>query len=523
MKKPDHKHKTGKDFGPKKTTDRKFDPKSENKFDSKKDKKFGSKFDSKKSFKEEKKPSFFDQAFVDPDKIRRQKEREEERGSSEEIIFSKSIDDVPNPKYSGIHSDKKEDYTPKERQKYREKFPHLADKNRKPFSRKDEDNPERNVGGKKFERNERKPFGDKPLRREKNGESSDRPDKKFDRKRNDAQGGRFEDKAKRFDAGEKSFPKKGRNFESRNDRDFKPREPRTDKDRPEKVPYDSPHFKQKFTPFSEDNKAYTHQLSGKSKHKFDGKDKKLEAQLKADHESDKMPLNKYIARSGVCSRRDAVELIKAGKVKVNDSVVDEPGYKVQEHDIVRLDGKKLHIKEEFVYILLNKPKGYITTLDDPKGRRIITELYEQDIKERIFPVGRLDRNTTGLLLITNDGDLSNKLAHPKYQIRKIYQVELDKPVTGPHMQQILDGLELEDGTAQVDHITYLQSKDEIGIEIHSGKNRIVRRIFEHLGYSVDKLDRVLYAGLTKKNLPKGQWRMLTRQEVINLKHLNKGR
>lgn len=465
MKKPDQRHKAGKKVGQKK---------SDNKFAPSKDKKFTTKSEQKEPFREEKKPSVFDKAFVDPDKVRRQKEREEDRGPSEEIVFSKSIDDLPNPKYGVSHEGRKEDFTPKERQKYREKFPHLADKNRKPATK--------------------------------------------ERLSSDDQ---FDEKRKKRDSAEQSFRGKKRGNDEHRDGGFRPRGAKFDKDRSKKVPYDSPHFKQKFTPFSEDNKAYTHRLTGKSKNKFDAKDKKLEKQLKADYESDKMPLNKFIARCGVCSRRDAVELIKAQRVKVNDEIIVEPGYKVQEEDVVRLDGKKLHLKEEFVYILLNKPKGYITTLDDPKGRRIISELYADEIQERIFPVGRLDRNTTGLLLITNDGDLSNKLAHPKYQVRKIYQVQLDKPVSGPHMQQILDGLELEDGIAQVDHISYLQSKDEIGIEIHSGKNRIVRRIFEHLGYVVEKLDRVLYAGLTKKNLPKGKWRMLSRQEVINLKHLNR--
>ncbi|HTO17235.1 MAG TPA: pseudouridine synthase [Edaphocola sp.] len=234
---------------------------------------------------------------------------------------------------------------------------------------------------------------------------------------------------------------------------------------------------------------------------------------------DVMPLNKYISHCGICSRRDAVVLIKGGKIKVNEQVVTEPGYKVQEGDLVYQEGKLVKIQKNLVYALLNKPKGFITTTDDPKGRRTVMDILGEKVPERVFPVGRLDRHTTGLLLLTNDGDLAQRLSHPKYENRKIYQVTLDKPVTQTDFDKILKGLELEDGLMQVDQLAYLEKKNEIGIEIHSGKNRIVRRIFESLGYVVDKLDRVVYAGLTKKNLKRGQWRFLTKQEVINLKHL----
>jgi 23S rRNA pseudouridine2605 synthase len=234
-----------------------------------------------------------------------------------------------------------------------------------------------------------------------------------------------------------------------------------------------------------------------------------------------MPLNKFIAHCGVCSRRDAVELIKKGKISINGKVATEPGYKVLPEDIVQLDGKPLKVQKNLVYVLLNKPKGFITTTDDPKGRRTVMDILGDNIKERMFPVGRLDRNTTGLLLLTNDGEMAQQLSHPKYENRKIYQVTLDRNVSKADFEQIIKGLELEDGITQVDQLEYLDKKNEIGIEIHSGKNRIVRRIFEHLGYEVEKLDRVMYAGLTKKNLKRGQWRFLTKQEVINLKHLRK--
>ncbi|WP_118974224.1 pseudouridine synthase [Taibaiella koreensis] len=233
-----------------------------------------------------------------------------------------------------------------------------------------------------------------------------------------------------------------------------------------------------------------------------------------------MPLNKFIAHCDICSRRDAVALIKEGKVMVNDTLITEPGFKVTTADTVLLNGNKLVIQKNLIYILMNKPKGFITTTDDPKGRRTVMEMVENLIEERVFPVGRLDRNTTGLLLLTNDGELTQKLAHPKYGIKKVYKATLDKNLTKADFDKIKEGLMLEDGQAEVDQLEYLDSKNEIGLEIHSGKNRIVRRIFESLGYEVEKLDRVMYAGLTKKNVLRGKWRFLTKQEVINLKHLH---
>lgn len=236
--------------------------------------------------------------------------------------------------------------------------------------------------------------------------------------------------------------------------------------------------------------------------------------------SEGMPLNKYIAHTGLCSRRKAVDVIKEGKVTVNDKPVLEPAFKVTDKDRVKIANKPVSLQKNLVYILLNKPKGYITTTDDPEGRQTVMELIEDATSERVFPVGRLDRNTSGLLLLTNDGELAQKLAHPKHNIKKIYQVGLDKPLTKAHFDQIISGVTLEDGVALVDALGYVDSKDksQIGIEIHSGKNRIVRRIFEHLEYQVEKLDRVMYAGLTKKNVNRGRWRLLTEKEVILLKH-----
>ena len=237
-----------------------------------------------------------------------------------------------------------------------------------------------------------------------------------------------------------------------------------------------------------------------------------------------MPLNKFVAHCGLCSRRKAVDLIKEGKVTVNGKVVIEPATKVTSNDVVTMQDKKITPTKNLVYILLNKPKGYITTTDDPEGRKTVMDLIQDAAEnERVYPVGRLDRNTSGLLLLTNDGELAQTLAHPKHNIKKIYQVELDKPLTKGDFEKIVEGVTLEDGVAFVDALGYVDPKDkkQVGIEIHSGKNRIVRRIFEHLEYTVEKLDRVMYAGLTKKTLNRGQWRFLNEKEVILLKHFKK--
>ncbi|MDF3078142.1 MAG: pseudouridine synthase [Sphingobacteriaceae bacterium] len=234
-------------------------------------------------------------------------------------------------------------------------------------------------------------------------------------------------------------------------------------------------------------------------------------------------LNRYISNAGICSRRKADELIEAGVITVNGEVVNELGAKVNPmKDVVRYNGETLK-REKMVYVLLNKPKDYITTTDDPHERRTVMQLVEKASRERIYPVGRLDRNTTGLLLMTNDGDLTDKLSHPKNNVTKIYNVELNRSLSQGDMNKIAYGLELEDGLIKPDEVSYVQggSKREVGIQIHSGKNRIVRRIFEHLGYEVVKLDRVVYANLTKKDLPRGRWRYLEEKEIIQLKHLIK--
>lgn len=230
-------------------------------------------------------------------------------------------------------------------------------------------------------------------------------------------------------------------------------------------------------------------------------------------------LNKYISNSGVCSRRDADELIQMGLVTVNGKVITEMGYKVNPGDEVRYENKILRA-EKPVYILLNKPKGYLTTTQDPQERKTVMHIISGVVKERIYPVGRLDRNTTGLLLLTNDGELADQLSHPSYNVRKIYKVELDRPLTKADFQKISEGVILEEGRAMVDDVAIVsQDGRTVGLEIHIGWNRVVRRIFESLNYEVLKLDRTVYAGLDKKDLPRGQWRFLRADELIRLKHL----
>ena len=234
--------------------------------------------------------------------------------------------------------------------------------------------------------------------------------------------------------------------------------------------------------------------------------------------SEPIRLNKFLANAGKCSRREADELIQAGVITVNGEVVTELGTKVLRTDIVRFHDEPVTLEKK-VYVLLNKPKDYVTTSDDPQQRKTVMDLVKDACPERIYPVGRLDRNTTGVLLLTNDGDLASKLTHPKYLKKKIYHVYLDRNVTAHDMQQIAEGVMLDDGEIKADDIQYADAADkkQVGIEIHSGKNRIVRRIFESLGYKVVKLDRVQFAGLTKKNLRRGDWRYLTEEEVDRLR------
>lgn len=330
-----------------------------------------------------------------------------------------------------------------------------------------------------------KPFRDTPKRRE-DGPGGDRFKERGKRPFSDDR--RQRDDRPRFESDNRS------KFEGRRHRDDRPR-------------------------FDSDSRG----KAGVRKRRLDTPGQSNRDYAKAPENDGLIRLNRYIANAGICSRRKADELIEAGVISVNGEVVTELGTKVDPaKDEIRYNGERLK-REKLVYVLLNKPKDYITTTDDPQERRTVMHLVTKATNERIYPVGRLDRNTTGLLLMTNDGNLAEKLAHPRNNISKIYQVELSKNLTQGDFNKIAFGLELEDGFVKPDDLSYVQgaSKREIGIQIHSGKNRIVRRIFEHLGYEVIKLDRVVYAHLTKKDLPRGRWRYLTDREIIQLKHFTK--
>ncbi len=236
----------------------------------------------------------------------------------------------------------------------------------------------------------------------------------------------------------------------------------------------------------------------------------------------KMPLNKFIAHAGICSRREAADFVKNGNIKVNNNTVYEPGFKVSSSDKILLNNKQIHLQKNLVYVLLNKPKDYITTAKDTHGRKTVFELIQRATDERLYPVGRLDRNTTGVLLLTNDGELTQKLTHPSFGVKKIYEVKLDKPLQKKDMEKLQSGIQLEDGFIAADALGYADIKDKsiIGVEIHSGRNRIVRRMFEYIGYDVKNLDRVLFANLTKKNVERGKWRFLNDREIRLLKYMN---
>jgi len=273
--------------------------------------------------------------------------------------------------------------------------------------------------------------------------------------------------------------------------------------------YDSPSFSRK-------RESSTDHVSNP---RFKSYEKPKKIQSVPSDESLGIRLNRFIANCGVCARREADNLIQQGEIFVNGKVMSDFSYRVQTTDTVRY-GSKVLKREKYVYVLLNKPKDFLTTTDDPEGRKSVMDLVRNATTARIYPVGRLDRNTTGLLLLTNDGELTDKLMHPSHKAKKIYQVELDKPFSEVDLQKVRQGIILEDGPMRADDIEIVSPDRKcVGIEIHSGRNRIVRRIFEHLEYKIERLDRVMYAGLTKKDLPRGTWRHLTELEITTLKHL----
>jgi len=390
---------------------------------------------------------------------------------------------------------------------------------RKPYGTKDfSDGPKREGGFKKVEGSDfkRKPYGSKDFSEGSKSEGGfkkggDAPS--FSRK---PYGTR--------DSADSRPPREG-GFKKEGDATFKRKTKPTD-DRPfrDRKENDST---EKRVPYNREPKTGAKPAQRSTREGFSAADPQPERTMRGrkktttDADKGKIRLNRYISNAGICSRRKADELIVAGVVSVNGQVISELGFKVDPYkDEIRYNGETLK-REKMVYVLLNKPKDYITTTEDPQERRTVMHLVEKASRERIYPIGRLDRNTTGLLLMTNDGDLADKLSHPRSNITKLYQVELNKPLAQGDMNKIQYGLELEDGLIKPDSISYVSggTKREIGIQIHSGKNRIVRRIFEHLGYDVVKLDRVIYAGLTKKDLTRGRWRYLDEKEVIMLKHL----
>jgi len=341
---------------------------------------------------------------------------------------------------------------------------------------------------------------------------------------------RSDDRPARFKSDDRPAPYRSDDRPSRFKSDDRPSRPQSN-DRPERsqeAPGRSMGGFGKRTPNvrSQENINLDHSrrvdTGGKETYEEERMKKALPPRVQAklpENDQELIRLNRYISNAGLCSRREADELISSGQIRVNGKVVDELGYKVQPSDNVTY-GRKVLNKEKLVYLLLNKPKDYLTTTEDPEERKTVMDLVGKACKERIYPVGRLDRNTTGLLLLTNDGELAEKLSHPSSNMKKVYQAELDKPITLEHFEQIKAGLELEDGFIKPDDLGIVTPDAEVvGIEIHSGKNRIVRRIFEHLGYDVLKLDRTIYAGLTKKDLPRGMWRFLTEKEVIRLKYM----
>ncbi len=293
------------------------------------------------------------------------------------------------------------------------------------------------------------------------------------------------------------------------------REERSERADGEKRPY----FKKSYLAFDKKKSGPPfHKKPYKKKFSKDKPFRKSESPASKPNLSGLIRLNRFIANAGICSRREADDLIKSGVVKVNGVIITEMGFKVKPSDMVQYGGQSLR-REKMVYVLLNKPKDYITTVDDPEKRKTVLELVQDAGTERIYPVGRLDRATTGVLLLTNDGELTKVLTHPRYGIKKIYNVEIDTPIKHADFNKVSEGLELEDGYIKVDKISYasMSNKKELVIELHSGRNRIVRRIFESMGYKVLRLDRISFAGIGKKDLQRGRWRYLSEKEVGFLK------
>ena len=443
--------------------------------------------------------------------------------SREKKSFSRTRDDrdESKPKRPGFSGDKPERRPgPKPNRKSfgrSKEDSGFSSRGERPFSRSRDDSDESKPRRSKFsgeERGERKSYGGKSFSRSR----EDRDESKQGRSKFSG-----EERGERKSYGGKSFSG------SRDDRNEASTRRRFSEGEEERKSFSKPRGEKSFNRDnkSAEKKGFFSKLSrgGKTyerRHDSDFgksiKDFSNQKEEAKDVSSDKIRLNRYISNSGVCSRREADELIKMGLVSVNGTVITEMGYKVNRGDTVKYDGKTLRA-EKPVYILLNKPKGFLTTTKDPQERNTVMQIIAGAVKERVYPVGRLDRNTTGLLLLTNDGDLTDKLSHPSYNVKKIYKVELDKPLSKADFQKIQEGVQLEEGKAMVDDLAIVSEDGKtVGIEIHIGWNRVIRRIFERLEYQVVKLDRSVYAGLDKKDLSRGHWRFLTKEEVVRLKH-----
>jgi 23S rRNA pseudouridine2605 synthase len=429
--------------------------------------------------------------------------------------------DGPKREFSGDRERKpynkpySSDRTPNSGERNRESRPYQGgDSNSESRPRREFDGPKREFSGNRESKPfnpERKPYaGDRPNRTFQGGElnSESRPSREFDGPKRDFSEDR-ERKPYQTDGSETERPKRVFDREKSDDSSKDFREAPTSK------------FSKRDT-FKSRNR-YEESPAHTPQYKLDRFKEKAPAKIQrkireAESKSDMVRLNRYIANAGICSRRDADKLIEAGEIKVNNKVITEMGYQVAPTDIVKYGNRKLN-REKPVYVLLNKPKDFLTTTEDPNDRKTVMELVKNAGDARIYPVGRLDRNTTGLILLSNDGELADRLTHPSHEIEKIYQAELDKPLTDDDFEKIKAGLTLEDGEIKVDDLAKVTPDGYvIGVKIHSGKNRIVRRIFEHLGYEVTKLDRTTFAGLTKKDLPRGHWRYLTERELVKLKY-----
>jgi 23S rRNA pseudouridine2605 synthase len=445
---------------------------------------------------------------------KRKKFGDEERGEKRSYG-----DDRGEKKSRGSYGDRekkpyaRKEYGDREKKSYAKKYGEERGEKRS-YVRKDEGDGEKKPYAKKYgeERGEKRPYI-----RKSSGDGEKRPfEKKYGGERGE----------------KKSFGRK-----SYGDGEKKPYEKKFgDKERAGRKPYvrkeqgddEKSSFEKRYTgEEGERNENYGKPYKKRSYEKKDYGDKKFGDKKPRKRTSPTPPknddglirLNKYIANAGICSRREADDLIKAGAITVNGKVVTEMGHKISPEDEVNYGGGIIK-KEKKVYVLLNKPKDYITTVEDTHARKTVMDLIKGAGRERLYPVGRLDRNTTGILLLTNDGDMTKKLTHPSHEVKKIYQVSLDQNLRGEDFRKIAEGIELEDGLVKVDEISFVgdgKDRKEVGIELHSGRNRVVRRIFEHLGYEVVKLDRVFFAGLTKKDLPRGKWRFLSEKEIGYLK------